>query len=327
MASCARTSGAILAQLVERRALALELRLHARPVACRSACACSAICCASASASAARRGQLLSARSTSSAFSLMRCSRSASAAARCCSIACTRRSRSRIQPVDALERRLRAAPPLFQAGQLRRHLRRFLLQRLALLPQSLQLRLLRVQAALGLRMLCFKPRCLFALLCDRLPLGLARVLVARRLRIHSCRRRSMRCASASICFSAAPRLAASLSAWRRSSLARFKLRRQLFDRRVSASASISACASSASSCRQPAFRLAQFALQRQRTFARRLAARHRRVVEALALRREEIRMRVAQRQPLRIDRSSPPDSRAAASAESLRATAQSHSAL
>ena len=35
-----------------------------------------------------------------------------------------------VQPVDALECRLRAAPPLFQPGQLRGHLRRFLLQRL-----------------------------------------------------------------------------------------------------------------------------------------------------------------------------------------------------
>ena len=87
------------------------------------------------------------------------------------------------EPVDALEGRFRAAPPLLQSGQFRGHLRRFLLQRLALLAQDLQLCLLRVQSALCLRVLGLKARGLFALLRNRMALGLARILVARGLRL------------------------------------------------------------------------------------------------------------------------------------------------
>ena len=160
------------------------------------------------------------------------------------------------------------------------------------------------ECRLCLRVLGLKPRRLLALLGNRLPLGLARILVARGLRLHSSSRRSMRCVSASICFNAAPRLAASLSACRRSS------------------PRVSSCAVSSSIARgqrlrfgfrlrqfclqprQPALGLAQIALQRQRTLAGRLAAGHRGAMEALALRREEICVRVAQGQPLRLDGSS-----------------------
>ncbi len=61
---------------------------------CRSVCACAATCCASGQRLGPHRRQAPSSASSSSTFSLVRCSRSAMALARCCSIACTRRSRS-----------------------------------------------------------------------------------------------------------------------------------------------------------------------------------------------------------------------------------------
>ena len=205
------------------------------------------------------------------------------------------------QPVDALEGRLCAAPPLFQAGQLRRHLRRFLLQRLALLPQDFQLRLPRVQAAVRLAVLRLKARRLFALLRNGLALGLARVLVARRLRLpllqapldalrlgfHLLQRRAQR---GCLAFAQPPLLAA-----------RLQLRRQLLDGAAQRIGFPLRLLQIRFQLRQPALGLAQLALQRQRAFAGRLAARHRGAMEALAVRREEIRMHVAQRQPLRVD--------------------------
>ena len=86
--------------------------------------------------------------------------------------------------------------------------------------------------------------------------------------------------------------------------------------RVSAAASVSACARPVFELGQPGLGLAQFALQRQRTFAGRLAAGHRRVVEALALRRQEVGVRVARGQPLRLAGVLRPGNRAAAWAES-----------
>ena len=150
-------------------------------------------------------------------------------------------------------------------------------------------------------MLGLKPRGLLALLPDRLPLGLARVLVARGLRF--------------------PLLQAPLDALRlgfhllerRAQIGRFalrlppllaarlQLRRQLLDRpgqRIRLGLRLRQIRFQPG---QPAFGFAQFALQRQRTFTGRLAARHRGAMEALALRREEIGVRVAQGQPLRLD--------------------------
>ncbi len=113
----------------------------------------------------------------------MRCSRSAAAAARCCSIACTRRSRSansrsmRWKAASAPRRRSsRPASSAVICAASCCSASRFC-------AQDFQLRLLRVQAALGLRVLGLKPRRLLALLRNRLPLGLARVLVARGLRL------------------------------------------------------------------------------------------------------------------------------------------------
>ena len=64
---------------------------------------------------------------------------------------------------------------------------------------------------------------------------------------HSCKRRSMRCASASICFSAAPSLAASLSPVRRSSPRASSCAVSSSMARLSASASLCALSRSASS--------------------------------------------------------------------------------
>ena len=108
----------------------------------RSACACSAIVCAAASASARAAVKFFLSFDELSIFvdALLALCRGRGALL-------LNRLHAPFQigkqPVDALERRLRAAPPLFQARQLRGHLRSFLLQALALLAQNLQLRLLR----------------------------------------------------------------------------------------------------------------------------------------------------------------------------------------
>ena len=175
-------------------------------------------------------------------------------------------------------------------------------------------------------MLGLKPRCLFALFCDRLPLGLACVLVARRLRLpllhaplnalrlglHLLERRAQ-----------IGRLALGLTPL---FAARFKLRGQFLDGARERFGSISGLRQLVLELGQPAFGLAQFALQRQRTLAGRLAAGHRGAVEALALRRQEIGMRITQSQPLCIIALSQ-GSRAAAWAEWLRASGQIRSAL
>ncbi len=228
----------------------------------------------------------------------MRCSRSAAAAAaRCCSIACTRRSRShtagrcagmppprRAAALPGLPARPSSAPlpvaePRASAAELSK------------------LRLLRVRG-------CSRPA--------RAPPQAAQLLRASPQspaawpRAHPCCAPpapatpacAARCAAPrlSICLSAAPRLAASLSACRRSSPRVSSCAVSSSMARVSASASFSACAKFRLELRQPALGLAQFALQRQRTFAGRLAARHRRAMEALAFRREEVSVRVAQAQ-------------------------------
>ena len=204
-------------------------------------------------------------------------------------------------PVDTLEGRIRAAPPFFQAGQLRRHLRGFLLQRLALLPQRFQLRLPRAQGAVRLLVVVLEPRRLFALFRNCLPLHFARVLVARCLRLpllqapldalgfifHLLERRAQ-----------SDRLAFALPAL---FAARFQLRLQLLDGAAQGVCVLLRLSEIGFQLRQPALRLAQLALQCQRALAGRLAARHRRAVEALAVRRQKIRVPKARRQPLRVD--------------------------
>jgi hypothetical protein len=97
-----------------------------------------------------------------------------------------------MEPVDALEGRLRAAPSLFKAGQFRSHLRSFLLQPSRFCAKG-QLRLQLIERSLGLRVLCFKPRQSLRAFARWSALGFARVLVARGLQaVHSCRRRSTR---------------------------------------------------------------------------------------------------------------------------------------
>ena len=98
----------------------------------RSACAWAASVCASASASA-RIAASSFCRLASSALSRMRCSRSASAPRALLLDGEHTALQVGMEPVDALEGSLGAAPALFQAGQLGGHLRRFLLQAFALL--------------------------------------------------------------------------------------------------------------------------------------------------------------------------------------------------
>ena len=114
-----------------------------------------------------------------------------------------------MEPVDALEGSFSAAAPLFKAGELGRDLRRFLLQASRFWRS-------RVSCA------CSSSRPASACACSASRrdassrfwsidwrLASQASLLRAACIVHSCRRRSMRCASPSICFSAAPRLAAS----------------------------------------------------------------------------------------------------------------------
>ena len=95
--------------------------------------------------------------------------------------------------------------------------------------------------------------------------------------------------------SSAPRLAASASSPRRSSLRASSCAVSSSMVRVSSDGFCLRCARLGFQLGQLAFGLAQLALQRQRAFAGRFAAGHRRVVEALALRRQEVGVRIARR--------------------------------
>ena len=131
-------------------------------------------------------------------------------------------------------------------------------------------------------------------------LGLARVLVARGLRSPLLQRHSMRCVSASVCLSAAPRARGTLT-WRRSSHGSPVAGPSALDRPASGASALGpALRQLCFQLCQPAIRLAQFALAHSGPSLA-AAARHRRAMEALALRREEIGVRVAQGQPLRLD--------------------------
>ncbi len=69
-----------------------------------------------------------------------------------------------------------------------------------LLPHLVELRLQRVESRFSLRALCFEPRRLLALLGDGMPfLASHASLLRAACDVHSCSRRSMRCASPSIC--------------------------------------------------------------------------------------------------------------------------------
>ncbi len=87
-----------------------------------------------------------------------------------------------VQPVDALEGCFRAAPTLFQPGQLCSYLCSFLLQSFALLAQNCQLRLLLFMRCLSRCVLGLEALRLFAFLLDYGVLGFARILVAGGLR-------------------------------------------------------------------------------------------------------------------------------------------------
>ncbi len=87
----------------------------------------------------------------------------------------------RMEPVNALEGSFSAPAPLFKAGELRRDLRRLLLRELSLLTQQGKLGLRLIETGLRLRVFRFQARCFFPLLGNRLALGLAGILVARRL--------------------------------------------------------------------------------------------------------------------------------------------------
>ena len=134
-----------------------------------------------------------------------------------------------MQPVDALEGRFRTAAPLFEACKLRRHLRRFLLQRLRASRASMRAVPAVRPGRLSLRVLGFKAHRLFALLLNRLPLRIARILVARCLQRPLLQAPLDALRFASICLSAAPRFAASVSASAALFAARFKPCRQLFN--------------------------------------------------------------------------------------------------
>ena len=69
-----------------------------------------------------------------------------------------------MEAVDALEGPLGSPTPLLQAGQLRRHLRGFQLQTLALLAQIPQLGLQLVECRFGSSAFCIQSRCLLPLL-------------------------------------------------------------------------------------------------------------------------------------------------------------------
>ena len=275
----ARKRGAILAQLIQRRPRRFSAASQVRPVDCRSACACSA--------SVLRQCQRFrtSLRSIPSAgFASVGVFLDALFALRLGRRALLfDRQHAPLQIRMTAGRCAGTLPP-----------RRAAALRGPPAPRSsapLPAAMPRASAAACPSCACCASRLLSACACSAssreassrfcsidVLLGLARVLVARRLRLSTpAAAARSRCASASICFSAAPRLAASLSACRRSSL-------RVSSCAVSSSMAprerrrfLSACVSSDSSLRQPAFGLAQLALQRQRPFARRLAAGHRRV--------------------------------------------------
>ena len=139
---CARSSRS----LIQRGAAGLQLRLHALPVAAAAPVPARQLSAPASGASAARPSVPLC-RSTSVAFSrdalLPLCRRRP---VRCCSMARHAALQVGMQPVDALEGGFCAAPALFQTGQLRGHLRRFLLQALAFLRRASQLRLQLIKA-------------------------------------------------------------------------------------------------------------------------------------------------------------------------------------
>ena len=178
----ARAAGALLAQLIQRGASALQLRLHAPPVAGAEPAPGRP---ASAPAPALRRARLSApARAGPAPRSLERAARARPSAARPLLVDGLHTAlQVGMEPVNALEGSLRAAPPLFQAGQLRGHLRRLLLQALALLPQQGQLRLQLIESRLGRRG-ARPPGAASPRASGRcwLFLALARVLVARGLR-------------------------------------------------------------------------------------------------------------------------------------------------
>ncbi len=200
-----------------------------------------------------------------------------------------------MEPVDSLESSFCPAPPLFQAGQFRRNLRGLLLQALALLAHQGKLSLQLIQAGLGLRVLGLQPHSFFALLVDGLALGLAGILVARglhgpilqpaldalRLALHLLQGRAQ---VGGVGLRNAPLFAE-----------RLQLRRHFFDGPRQDRGFSLRLRQTGLEFRQPDFGLAQLTLQRQRTFAGRLAAGHRRVVETLALGSKKIRVRIAAR--------------------------------
>ena len=199
--------------------------------------------CVCASASARVCGQFL--------LPLGQCARSRrcaarvppSAAVRCCSMRLHAALQVGMEPVDALEGSFRAAPALFQAGQLRGYLRGFLLQAFALLRAA------RPAAPATHR---GPPRPARA----RPPAAPSLRASARSTgawpRTRPCCARpatstpaaAARCAasSPSICFSAAPRLAVSVSACAALRCALPAARSVLRWSCVSAAASVSACA-------------------------------------------------------------------------------------
>jgi hypothetical protein len=136
-----------------------------------------------------------------------------------------------METVDALEGSFSAAPALFKAGQLRGNLRGFLLQAFALLAQQVaSLACNSSRRCLGGGMLGLKALGLLALLLDGEACLASRASLLRAAcNVHSCRRRSMRCASASICLSAAPWLAVSRLGLAALFAARFQLRSQFLN--------------------------------------------------------------------------------------------------
>ena len=189
-----------------------------------------------------------------------------------------------MQALNALERCLCTATPLFQLGELCGYLRCFLLQFLALLAKADQLRLLLVQSRFRRLVLGLETYSLLALLFDDGVFRFARVFVAGglyrpvlqaalntlRFSFHLLKSRTL---IGSIMFGVAALVVAS-----------FKLCGEFLNRAGQGEGVCLGLCETLLQPRQLVFDLAQFALQRQGTFTCRLASGDRCVVKALALR-------------------------------------------
>ena len=177
---CARC--AIFAQLVQSRRARLQFCLHRPPAAAATACACVRQRCACARASARSAVNSFCVRRKLLAFPrplLAVPLRLPRAAAQSRS---TRRSRSRMQPVDALESRLRPAPPLLQPASSAVNCAASCCSALARLPHRRQLGSAASSSPASACSCSASSRTVSSRFCsiDCL-LGLARVLVARGL--------------------------------------------------------------------------------------------------------------------------------------------------